>query len=312
MAHEPVLSWMLSKESRGGLGPTPDFAAWKARYDAVAPLFAASVERALAGGFLSDRAAFAFACGYQNALQFLVPGITGDRVASFCVTEEEGGHPRAIKTVIAEEPGAGGALRIRGGKKFVTLASEASLLAVACSRGTDGAGRNRVVMALVDRSLPGITVEPMQGIPFVPEISHGTLVIDVVVPASAELPGEGYSDYVRPFRTAEDIHVFAGIAGFLLGSSFRHGWPADAAEDIAGFCCAVRGIAGGNVKDPATHAALAGLEGMMASLVVRLDPHWALADADARERWQRDRRILTVAGQVREKRKNSARERLGL
>lgn len=42
-------------------------------------------------------------------------------------------------------------------------------------------------------------------------------------PAFAEvLPGDGYDDYIKPFRTLEDVHVHLALGAFLLGDSAPH------------------------------------------------------------------------------------------
>src|SRR6185436_13084691 len=55
-------------------------------------------ERAAWGGLVADRLGYAFVAGYASALARLAPGIATR--AALCVTEEGGGHPRAIKTTL--------------------------------------------------------------------------------------------------------------------------------------------------------------------------------------------------------------------
>ena len=68
----------------------------------------------------------------------------------------------------------------------------------------------------------------MTGLPFVPEISHGTVAFsDVPVDSGSILPGDGYSEYIKPFRTIEDLHVFAAILGFIFRIACLFRWPRD-------------------------------------------------------------------------------------
>src|SRR5689334_9694851 len=62
--------------------------------------FTLPIDAAVAGGFSADRLAYAFASGYEAALHALVTQLDRPLVASFCVTEEAGNHPRAIQTVV--------------------------------------------------------------------------------------------------------------------------------------------------------------------------------------------------------------------
>ena len=78
-----------------------------------------STALAIAGGFAADRVGWAFASGYQAALRALVPGLSHDTLAAFCVTEAEGNRPRDIRTTIVPQPD--GTLRIDGSKRWTTL-----------------------------------------------------------------------------------------------------------------------------------------------------------------------------------------------
>src|SRR5512138_1749854 len=77
------------------------------------------VDRAIAGGAAADRLGYAFAAGYAAAVQALVPGLRPSTLASLAATEEEGAHPRAIRTELLRREGD---WRLSGRKHFVTLA----------------------------------------------------------------------------------------------------------------------------------------------------------------------------------------------
>src|SRR5262245_25603109 len=90
-----------------------------------------------------------------------------------------------------------------------------SLLVVASTGNVDGKNRLRVVR--VPANAAGVRIEPAVA-PFVPEIAHARVTLDGVrVSAGDLLPGDGYDDYLKPFRTIEDLHVHGALLGYLIG-----------------------------------------------------------------------------------------------
>lgn len=60
---------------------------------------------------------------------------------------------------------------------------------------------------------------------FVPEVPHARLSFDVgKIPRDALLAGDGYSRYVKPFRTLEDVYVHAAILANLVRESRHLQW----------------------------------------------------------------------------------------
>ena len=262
-----ILDWLFEHQGHIDTAGLESVTAWKKVFDAASSGWDTPVDRAVIGGFLADRTAYAFAAGYESGLRRLVPALPGDAIVSFCVTEEKGGHPSSIKSSL-KETGPGDAWTLNGSKKFITMASEAELLLVAASTGAAPDGKNRIRMALVDRNAPGVEVSAMTGLPFVPEISHGTVAFsDVPVDSGSILPGDGYSDYIRPFRTIEDLHVFAAIAGFIFRVACLYRWPRAVMEQTAGLIACTRTLALDNPSSPAVHIALGGLHRQITALL---------------------------------------------
>src|SRR5204863_1071589 len=108
-------------------------ACYQATHAAHTSLSARTIDRALLGGAVADRLAFAFAAGYTEALRALVPQLDG--VTSLCATEAAGNHPRAIRTTLT--PIAGDRYVLRGRKQWATAANEAAHLLVVASLGED-------------------------------------------------------------------------------------------------------------------------------------------------------------------------------
>jgi acyl-CoA dehydrogenase len=281
---------------------TEDFARF---WEATEPLrarFSLPLDRAVAGGFLSDRLGFAFASGYQAALRALVPSLSPDAVASFCVTEDGGNHPRAIQTKLDRVEGR---TTITGSKRWC-IASATKLVVVA----TDGAstdGRPRLRAVCLDAGTRGIEIVPMPPAAFVPEVLHAELRLDgVPVAEDAILPGDGYDDYTKPFRTVEDLHVQAALLGYLSSVGARSGWPGEIRERLAALIVSARAFAELGPRDAETHLALAGFLAQTAAVSAEAEPHWALAPDAERERWYRDRVLVSVAGKARAARRERA------
>jgi acyl-CoA dehydrogenase len=311
-----ILDWLLSAARAIDKTPIRGLADFAKRCDLEAGRFVRPIDRAVAGGFLADRVGYAFAAGYGAALTRLVPGLPGKKIASLCVTEEGGGHPRAIKTKLV--PGGGGtggaaSWTLSGSKRFVTAASEAELLIVAASRGVTENGKNQIKMVVVERDAEGVAITPMADLPFVPEISHGVVTLaDVAVADVDILSGDGYLDYIKPFRTIEDLHVFGAVAGHLLRVALLSSWPPGVSEELSALIATIGALAEKDPLSPALHVALGGLEALFNRFVETNDPLWARVDEETRSRWRRDRALLSVAGKAREARLAAAWRHYGI
>jgi hypothetical protein len=73
----------------------------------------------------------------------------------------------------------------------------------------------------------------------------------------------------------------------------------------------VRSLALSDPESPAVHVALGGVLDLFGRLLERAAPLWERVDAPTRERWERDRPLLKVAGKARAQRREVARGRLG-
>jgi alkylation response protein AidB-like acyl-CoA dehydrogenase len=276
---------------------------WRRHLSATGDV-ATTIEQAMVGGAVADRPAYAFASGYQAALHSLVPGLPRASLASLCVTESGGGHPRAIETTLVGR-------RLVGEKKFATMSPVADVLLIAASEGDDGAGRKRLRLVEVPRLMPGITIEPMDELPFVPEVPHAKITLDVDIDGETVLPGDGWLRFVKPFRTVEDLHVSAAIAAHVLAVASSHGFPRDLRERMLAGLTTLRALAAEPADDPAVHLALAGALATMRQTINDTESAWKNVPDEIAARWERDRAVLTVARTVREKRTEAAWAALG-
>lgn len=278
----------------------------RAWWDATAPKRAAwttPFDRAFAGGACADRLGFAFAGGYAEALRALVPELAPGSITALCATEEGGVHPRAIRTRL--EATTPGHYTLSGRKKWATVASAASSLLVVASTG-EAAGKNRLRVVRVRADAPGVRLAPSTAA-FVPEIPHAEVELDGVIVTDADvLPGDGYDAYLKPFRTIEDIHVHAALAGYLIGVARRHRFPHELKERLLVLAVATHALAHANPAAATTHAALAGVLELVPRLLAEIEPPWSAVAGDEWTRWQRNRALLRVASSARAARRARA------
>ncbi|MFI9507599.1 acyl-CoA dehydrogenase family protein [Nocardia sp. NPDC052566] len=286
---ESVFDYLLRAPLPGPLDSVP--AAWD-RHRLVAPRFAATVDVALAAGLGADRLGFAFLSGYQEALRALVPELPADELVAVCATEAGGAHPSAIATTLTERDG----WTVDGTKSFATLGIMARRLLVIASIGAVD-GRNRLRAALVDATRPEVTVMNLPATPFAPEIPHATVTF-TGAPARV-LPGDGYADYLKPFRTIEDVHVLAAALGWFVRVGREAEWPQWAMQRLLAAIALVRGLDIARPGSPGVHIAFGGAYEYFDQLRAELEPLWERADAVTRQRWERDRPLLATAGRVR-------------
>ena len=303
-------------KSRCEAAACADVATWWPRHRELAVVWRNPLDRAIAGGFAADRMGWAFASGYQAALQALFPALPEDRICALCVTEAEGNHPRAIKSTLRREGSAkGGGWRLDGAKRWTTLGPEGGLFLVAARDAEVSGERIALRIARVPSHAPGVTIEPTADARFVPEVPHARLRFEnVAVAEDALLPGDGYEDYVKRFRTVEDIHVHAAVLAYLVREARRLAWPHAWIERAAATLHALRALAAEDPSLAATHIALAGALANGAALVAAADASWqsvgGAEHGEAAARWKRDRELLRVAGKAREQRGARAWQRI--
>ena len=293
MSHASVLRHILSVTPDDEA--IPDVESWWARHLRVSQLADAStpIDRALLGGFAADRLGYAFVSGYHEALCQLTGGSPEVRRA-LCATEEGGAHPRAIACELRRSEETGGWV-LRGRKRWTTLGKFAQeLLVVAREPSSDDKGRPRLAVVRVASELPGVVFEEMPPTPFAPEIPHVQVALaDVALPADARLPGDGYADYLKPFRTVEDIFVSAAAAAWCVRVARRFNWPTGNVERIVAAISGLQALAAADPRAPAVHVALAGLLEQLRD--ARVSAPWQLLDDTTRARWERDRALLEIA-----------------
>jgi acyl-CoA dehydrogenase len=300
-----VIQWMLRQHPSANDPPLAVLEEWEAVSAPVADAWTDPMDRAIVGGFMGDRLAWAMAAGYGEALRRLLPDLPPPSVAALCVTETGGGHPRAIRTRLHRTGDS--QWEMTGHKRFITHGDRADLLLVAATTGPGPDGRPRIRMVKVPAGASGVTVEPMPDLPFIPEIAHGTVHLQAV-PVSGDqiLSGDGYADLIKPFRTIEDLHIFGAVSGYLAATATRFGWPASCRSRLLAHIATLRSLSELNPLSPLVHILIHGVFSEMTRWMDDADVFWEKAPEEIQARWHRDRPLLGVAQTAREKRFDSA------
>ena len=295
------LSGLLNEIQTQALSIT-DWDDWAQRVERVFSLPFDSVARAVLLGAQCPLPAYGFASGYQVALFVLYPQANPKQRYAFCVTEPKGNNPKAIETYLQQSPDG---WQLHGHKSFITAIDQADVFLVAAEvkgAATDG-NKKTIKLVVLEKSTPGITLQPLPELPFVAELSHGAMAMDsVAIGESQILPGDGYEDYVKRFRTIEDIHVSAALLGFWLGLAFRFQWPASAKERLLGVWMQYQGLLAFDFNDSGAHIALAGVLRQQAQCFDELLPQLDTLPEALRNTCIRDRKLEQVASAAREKR----------
>jgi alkylation response protein AidB-like acyl-CoA dehydrogenase len=261
----------------------------------------APLQLALLGGRLAATPGLAFLAGYQGALRALWPAAPWT-LGALCVTENRSTRPADMATRID-------ALILDGRKDFVTAAEAADWLLVA-AREEAGGAPVQLALGVVRNGAPGVQIETLPALPLMPDVSHGRLHLQGA--QCERLAGDGWDDYVKPFRTLEDTHVLAALTAWLFGVGQESAWPQALQLRLLGLLAGCAEVARQCPSAAGSHVMLAGLFAQFDSLRPDLDNAFAAGDAQWAQLWQRDKGLLAIAGSARSKRLQKAQAVLGI
>ncbi len=298
--NETGLSFLDVLRTQAGAPPISTLAgAWEA-YQSKRNTGASPFSAAVLVASRVDRLGFAFAVGYPAALQHMVDGVV--LPSALCVTEAGGNSPRSIECTLQEK---GDRYELRGTKTFVTFGNLAKTLIVLAKVGDKPDGRPDLAVVRIPSDREGVSLAELPEAPFVPEVPHTSVRFDhVEVRADERLPGDGYLEYVKPFRTIEDIHVIGAALAYLIGLSRRVGGSSTLIAELAADLAALDRLREGRQLDPRVHVALHGVHRRMMQLVREEEFTEVLSAASPQERarWERDHALLRVASKARDAR----------
>ncbi len=256
-----------------------------------------------------DRLGFAFAVGYSAALEHMIDGVR--LPCALCVTEAKGNSPRAIETTLERKDDR---YELGGTKTFVTFGSSAETLLVVARTGTKPDGRPDLAVVQIPADREGVLLQKLPETPFAPEVPHAGVQFEGVwVLPNERLPGDGYLDYVKPFRTIEDIHVVGATLGYLVGLARRTQAATALISELTADLVALDRLREAPPLDPRVHIALHGVYQRVTRLIAGEELARLLDSApeEERDRWERDQPLLQVASKARAARFDAAKKELG-
>lgn len=308
--HRPDLAGILLEA--GAVRPCETLHDWLSRWGATqrehagAGPFAAAVSAALA----ADRMAWAFFSGYQGALQALfADGRVTDRPASFCANESG----RRITGIETRLVGHGDGMRLHGAKSWL-IAGLPEMTLYVLARAADGpsSGPGSLRAVVVDGSAPGVAFEPPRPQTVIPELPHcGVVFDDVMVSACRVLAGDGYADFAKPFRFAEDVFITACTLAALLGQGQTLGFPASWRERCLAAIVLLGECARRPFGEPGTELLAAGALAFADEAQAQGQSLLEGRDPVAAARWTRDASLRTLGRDARRSRLEKARTAVG-
>lgn len=257
----------------------------------------APFELALSGGLRAATPGLAFLAGYQAALRVLWPAAPWT-LGALCVTEKRSTRPADMNT-------RSRGLYVSGCKDFVTAAEAADWLLVA-ARIDEDEEAPRLVICVLHQGAPGVQIVPLPALPLMPDIGHARLQLEQA--QGERLAGDGWADYVRPFRTLEDVHVLVALCAWIVGVGRDCAWPESLLLRLQALLAGCREVARLSPAAATTHLLLAGLFAQYRQLVGEVDAAFASGPAHWAELWERDRGVLNIAESARSKRLEKARQ----
>lgn len=250
----------------------------------------------------ADRRTTAAAAGHQAAIFRLFPEIPDGAITAFCVSEEGGARPTAIRATLEAQPE--GHSLLSGEKKWGTMSPDADVLFIAASIGNetvDGRERNRIRMVGIPADRDGIHLKPRTHDGIVSEMRIADVSLtNVPVQADEIRPGDGFQDYVKPFRLIEDVFGNAAtqIATFCFGR--RNGWPKGELENLLGLITHACAIAQTDMGSPAAVLTMSAYFRRSNEVWESLSDSWSRASKDDLDRWHPEVGLLQVAQKARD------------
>ncbi|OCX95500.1 acyl-CoA dehydrogenase [Stutzerimonas stutzeri] len=256
---------------------------------------------AVYGGRLAATPGLAFLGGYQAALRALWPDAPPG-LGALCTTERRKLRPADMATRWDDG-------HLSGSKDFVTAGDAVQWLLV--SAREEGAEESpRLGLFAVEPAAAGVSLISGPQLPIVPDIAHGRLHLERAV--GTRLPGDGWRDYVKPFRTYEDIHVLAALSAWLYGVALQECWPRSLMLRLLNILGGAAEVARQPASEPASHLLLAAVLEQFAMLQPELDAVMSASEGACAVLWQRDRAVLGLAREAQARRLQQAVVALGL
>ncbi len=262
------------------------------------------IEKAIFGGFSCQQFSFAFMSGYQAALEHMFPTVAPNKLKALCVSEEKGGHPKAIQTTLIDQ-------QLNGFKTYITAGSDVEHLLVLCKTDKVVNGRPQLKMVKLPKGAANTELMNFE-LSFMKEVKHGKLAMkDTKIADHQILAGDGFTDYAKPFRTLEDICIGAAYQAMLLRQAIELNWSDDLRDQIFFNLFTLKNLLDLPLLAPNTHILLAAqdenFEKLLPSIELNIEAtSTALFKAD----WDMNKKLIGLGKKLKTARLEKARSLL--
>lgn len=247
----------------------------------------------------ADRVAWAFFCGYQGAIQAAFQTEAGT-LGAFGANEAQ----RKI-TEVETSLGQHGDQWLLAGSKSWVLAGIGDLTLFVLARRQGGPTKGPGSLCIVRLPIRSVGVEPApaRAQTVVPELPHsGVCFRSAPVAAADLLPGDGYTDFAKPFRLREDVFVTGCVVAYLIGESEIGGWSTAWTQRAIAAVVLLEACSRHDPRRVDTIILVAGALSFAGDVIRDADEQWGPLQAAARERWLRDKPILALGKDARRQR----------
>lgn len=261
-------------------------------------------DKAIFGGFSCQQFSFAFMAGYQAALAHMFPTIAPNQLKALCVSEEKGGHPKAIQTTLINN-------QLNGLKTYITAGSDVEHLLVLCKTDEIVDGRLLLKMVHLPKSTDKLDIIDFE-LSFMKEVKHGKLSMkDIPIAENQILTGDGFSDYTKPFRTLEDICVSAAYHAMLLRQAIDYKWDDHLRDRLLLNIYTLKNLLSLPLLATETHLLLAANEANFESLLPTLEFNIKqTCSAAFKADWALNKKVISLGEKIKGIRLAKARKRL--
>jgi acyl-CoA dehydrogenase len=309
-----------------------DMSTWFQAHQTLTASIENSIERSIISGLNCAQLSFVFSGAYQSAMECMFSA-ERNKIAAFCHTERGVLKPRDMQTRFARASGSGSGsgsettletdtFSCSGTKHFVSGGQQAQSLFVSAI-AEDGL---TVKVLKLDPTQEGVHIEPAAALPFLPELSHGTLSLNKAQCRATDImEGDGYSNYIKPFRTCEDLHILAGIGAYRLKLAWQQlalTKEQPSSGQLAPVECkqenqalvqsllhqlfSIHALSQQPFNDPLMHLALADTKQKLEAALTRHDKTFAQELPEVFVLWERDKALLLLADKAQKTRTISA------
>ncbi len=277
-----VVEGVLRREIASDDAPTE--AGWQATWTERRLGHADLVVIAALGGALADRLAWVFLSGYQATIHRCFPELPReDGWTSFVNTEDRSGVLPGTSL-----SGEGDSRHLNGWKGWLAASASVDRLLVS-------AKQEQTPFILLRRDAAGVRIEERETSSYLPELTQGRVRFEEVAVPDAALTGDEQT--FPTFRVAEGAYIRVALTAFMLSHARRLGAPSEFLGEAVAAVHAATGVVTQPMGSLSSLVAAHGADLATQRLVGPFEDLLRDGDPVLLERWTRDRRMVTGAGE---------------